>query len=335
MNIVRQLGQSMTEYMVVLGVTGISLLAATTDVSELFDNVHKSYSTQSNEMSKVQLYNNQKVRFNENPPGGGEFDDGDTPPPHEGDPPADQLPSIEWVYDSDGSLLGQMSSNTLKDDDGNIIAWCERTVTGDCVFTDSEGKPIFIGATNDRQWVDEHGNELPIIALTSGGEVYGFAYQYKDKLYSAYDRKQLNPQPTGFDIEPLRRVQSYDAQGVPHTEGYELGGAFYSHKATLNPDPPDSSTPVATENKELVEVVFTHPPTAMWEGYTRCLVMPGGWTSSNIINTPLEGAWEAKFNDPSLRMGSESVGGFIDTSECRGASTVTHDPATGSWTQTR
>ena len=66
MSRLRQLGQSMTEYMVVLGVTGAALLAATGDVTTLFDNVKRSYSTQSSEMNKVQHYDGYKVRFNEN-----------------------------------------------------------------------------------------------------------------------------------------------------------------------------------------------------------------------------------------------------------------------------
>lgn len=339
MGITRQRGQSMTEYLVVLGVTGLTLLAATTDVGELFDNVHRSYTAQSSEMSKVQLYKSQKVRFNENPSGNDDFDDGDTLPPHTPElPDADeQLPYIEWVHDSDGNLLGKMSGDTLLDDDGNIIAWCERTVTGDCVFKDEKGNLIFIGATGNRQWVDEDGNELPLVALTSGGQVYGFAYQYKDKLYSAHDRKLLNPQPTSFKPEPMRRILSYDAQGVAQTEGYELDGAFYSHQATLAP--PDFDEAIGTEAKELVTVI-NPPATDQWQGYPPCLVMPRGWRNSlgNPLEDPesnrLTGVWEEKFNDPSLRLASGGVGGFINAieGECGGASTVIRDPATGSWT---
>lgn len=339
MNIARQLGQSMTEYIVVLGVTGLSLLAATTEVGELFDNVHRSYATQSNEMNQVQLYKNQKVRFNENPPGDGDFDDGDTLPPHDGDlPDADeQLPSIEWVYDSDGTQLGQMSGDTLLDDEGNIIAWCERTVTGDCVFQDADGNIIFIGATSSRQWVDENGNELPLLALTSSGRVYGFAYEYKGQLYSSRDRKLLKPQPTGFSTEPMRRIQSFDSQGVPQTEGYELGGTLYSYQSTLAEL--DTSRPVPWEtNKELV-TILNPPASPQWQGYAPCLVMPSGWLPSpigpdDLPDNQLSGVWESKFNDPSIRIGNDSIGGFIDSNaaDCQGRSSVTYNSDTGVWT---
>src|SRR5690606_34922335 len=98
MNRFRQLGQSMTEYMVVLGVTGAALLAATTDVSNLFDNVQRGYRTQSSEMNKVQQYDRYKVSFNANEPGDGDYDDGDTPPADDTELPDvdEQLPSIEW-----------------------------------------------------------------------------------------------------------------------------------------------------------------------------------------------------------------------------------------------
>ena len=58
-----QRGQSMTEYLVVLGVTGAALLLAGNDVERLFDNVRSSYKSYSSEMNKVQLYNNEAVRF--------------------------------------------------------------------------------------------------------------------------------------------------------------------------------------------------------------------------------------------------------------------------------
>lgn len=341
MTITCQRGQSMTEYMVVLGVTGMALLAATTDVGELFDNVHRSYAAQSTEMNKVQMYNSQKIRFNENPNGdGGDFDDGDTPPPFNSEQPNsdEQLPYIEWVYDADGQLLGQMDENTLLDDEGNIIAWCKRTDTGDCVFQDADGNIIFPGATSNRKWVDEDGNELPLVALTSGGKVYGFVYQYQGRFYSARDRSLLNPQPTGFSAEPMRRVQSFDAQGIPQTEGYELGGALYSHQATLAV--PDPGKAVDAEAKELVSVI--NPPVGgNWQGYSPCLVMPRGWSnglSNGSLHDPLiSSVWVDKFNSPSMRLGSASVGGFIDSTaaDCGGVRSVTYDSLSGEWSLTR
>jgi hypothetical protein len=278
MNRIRQMGQSMTEYLVVLGVTGAALLASTTDVTNLFDNVQRGYRTQSSEMNKVQLYNNTKVRFNETESEEEDYDDGDTPTPDDTElPDVDaQLPSIEWVYDEDGNQLGRMEGDMLVDEAGNVLAWCRRTESGDCVFVDEKGDIIYGGASSTRQWVDENGNELPLMALTSGGAVHGFAYLYKNKYYSADKRELLDPQPTGYTPRPMRRVVELDAKGVPQTAAYELGGSLYSLESTL-------SSPVGTAvdraDIELVTVVFDSAPNDDWKGYSPCLLMPAGWNS--------------------------------------------------------
>lgn len=339
MNHIRQLGQSMTEYMVVLGVTGAALLAATTDVTNLFDNVQRGYRTQSSEMNKVQQYDRYKVSFNANEPGDGGYDDGDTPPADDTELPDvdEQLPSIEWVYDENGKLLGQMNGDTLLDAAGNIIAWCQRTETGDCVFVDENGNIIYGGASSTRQWVDENGNELPLMAMTSGGKVYGFAYLYKNKYYSAGDRKLLDPQPTGMSAKPMRRVVDLDSKGVPQTAGYELNGQLYSVKSTLS-IVPSFKDEVGAEKEELVNVVFPSAPNSNWDGYAPCLVMPRGWNALIDNGTPVGGAWRNKFNDPSQRLsigGFQGAGGFVQgatASDCKGSSTVTYDPGTQTWT---
>jgi hypothetical protein len=344
MSRLRQLGQSMTEYMVVLGVTGVALLAATTDVTQLFDNVHNNYRTQSSEMNKVQRYNNTKVRFNENDSEEGDYDDGETPDPDDTElPDVDaQIPSIEWVYDQSGNLLGKMDGDTLVDDNGNIIAWCERSNTGDCVFVDGQGNIIYGGASSNRQWVDENGKELPLMAMTSGGKVYGFAYLYKNKFYSANDRKLIDPQPTGFTTAPMRRVVELDANKVPQTSSYELNGRLYSLGHTLKK--PDFTNEVSSENRELVTVVFVNPPNSNWANHSPCLVMPGGWNNSIANGSVLTPAQHQslinKFNDPSIRLGSDGVGGFINgasSSNCGGSSSVTYtyDPVLSYWTLTK
>lgn len=339
MNRVRQLGQSMTEYMVVLGVTGAALLAATSDVTGIFDNIQRGYRTQSSEMNKVQHYDNYKVRFNANEGEGEDFDDGDTPPPDDTPLPSvdAQLPSIEFVYDKNGKPLGQMNGDTLVDAAGNILAWCQRTETGDCVFVDENGNIVYGGASSNRVWVDENGKELPMMALTLGGKVYGFAYLYKNKYYSASDRKLLDPQPTGMNAKPMRRVVDLDSKGVPQTAGYELGGKLYSVKSTLELLPTFKNE-ISPEKEELVNVVFTQAPTSKWEGYSPCLVMPLGWSDFVGNGVIPGGMWENKFNDPSQRLsiaGIKGAGGFVNgatASDCNGNTTVTHDPATGKWT---
>lgn len=334
----RQVGQSMTEYLVVLGVTGAALLAATTDVTTLFDNVDRSYSTQSTEMNKVQLYNSHKVRFNEQGPRDEDYDDGDTPPPEEGELPAPAIPHIELVYDAQGNLLGEMKDGYLIDEQGNPLAFCERTISGECVFVDEEGNILFPGASTSTQLVDDDGNELPLMALTASGKVYGFVYVYRDRIYSAADRAPLESVPSHFTAVPMRKVLELDANGVPHLIGYELDSQLYSLSAATDLNP-RFDTPLAAEKKELVSVVFSTEPNSNWQGYKPCLVMPRGWRDAladleDFENNQLTGVWESKFNDPALRLDTGGVGGFIDATadECRGASTVTHDPATGSWT---
>ena len=334
----RQLGQSMTEYLVVLGVTGAALLAATGDVSAIFGTVKDGYQKQSSEMNKVQLYNSHKVRFNENPSPDEDYDDGDTPPPTDIEQPEEQLPSVELVYDRNGNLLGRMEGDTLLDEDGNPLAWCERSLTGDCVFVDDQGNIVYGGSSSSRQWLDENGNELPMQAMTANGKVVGFAYLYKNKYYSASDRKLLDPQPTGLTPRPMRTVQELN-NGAPQVAGYELGGQMYSVQQTLERKPA-FDTAMDAEQQELVNVVFATTPNANWTGYKPCLVMPRGW-STNINNgVPLTGAWEAKFNEPSQRLsygGANGVGGFINASaaDCAGVRTVTHDPVSGQWTMTQ
>jgi hypothetical protein len=344
MNRLRQLGQSMTEYMVVLGVTGAALLAATGDVTRLFDNVHTSYRTQSSEMNKVQRYNNTKVRFNENEPEENDYDDGDTPTPPDTElPDADaQIPSIEWVYDQNGNLLGKMDGDMLVNEQGEIIAWCRRSETGDCVFVDAQGNIIYGGASSNRQWVDENGNELPLMALTSGGKIYGFAYLYKNKFYSANDRKLIDPQPTGFTTAPMRRVVALDDNGVPQTSSYELNGRIYSLEHTLKK--PNFTNEVISENQELVTVVFVNPPNANWANHSPCLVMPGGWNNTiangSVLNSLQHQSLIDKFNTPSIRLGNDGIGGFIngaDSGDCGGSSSVTYtyDPVLSYWTLTK
>lgn len=333
----RQLGQSMTEYLVVLGVTGAALLAVTTDVTRIFDTVKDGYAAQSREMNKVQLYNSQKVRFNDNPPSDEDFDDGDTPPPYDEElpDPGDQLPSVEIVYDQHGNQIGRMDGDMLVDEAGNILAWCQRNDAGDCTFVDANGNEVFPGAGSQRHWVDENGNPLPMMAILSGSRVVGFAYFYKGRYYSAYDRKLLDPQPTGVSHKPMRTVVDLGDSG-PEVVGYELNGRIYALKQTLVANPTFDSEQ-STEKAELVSVYFAAPPSAKWNGYKPCLLMPSGWNDLLNNGEQLSGEWEKKFNDPSRRLDLgpiKGVGGFIDATPagCGGASSVTFDAATGKWT---
>lgn len=336
MNRFRQCGQSMTEYLVVLGVTGAALVATTSDVNRLYSNVRDGYENQSREMNKVQVYNNPKVQFNENesePEGEG---DGEKPPTYDEElPDADsQLPSIELVYDQYNKPIGRMKGDTLIDENGDFLAFCQRTPAGDCVFVDADGNILYPGATSQRRWVDENGNELPMMAMTLGGNVVGFAYLYKGKYYSSADRKLLDPQPTGLSAKPMRTTSDI-LDGKVQVTGYELNGRLYSIKQTLEGKPTFDQTQ-DPQKEELVNVVFNVAPTSNWDGYKPCLVMPAGWNTIYATGDLLSGAWESKFNDPSQRLSLgpiKGAGGFVDASasDCGGLSTATYDPVTSKW----
>src|SRR5690606_26976309 len=132
-----------------------------------------------------------------------------------------------------------------------------------------------------------------------------------------------DPQPTGLSHQPMRSVTDI-IDGKPQLIAYELGGKLYSIKQTLELKPTfaEARDP---ENEELVNVVFTTPPSAKWDNYKPCLVMPEDWNNFLTNGAPLTGVWESKFNDPSQRLSlgpAKGAGGFVDasTSDCGGAS---------------
>lgn len=333
---VSQIGQSMTEYLVVLGVTGAALLATTTDVVRIFDTVHDGYDNQSREMSRVQAYNNPKVRFNPNPAPEDVEDPSEPLPPYDGTdsdgnplPEVDlQLPSIETVYDANGNQIGVMDGDRLIDSNGNGIGWCIRNqLTGDCVFQDEEGNPLFPGASTVREYADDDKNPLSMMVLvaTAGpnqGQVVGFVYLKNNKYYSAKDGRLLDPQPTNVEAKPMRTVYDLD-NGKAQISGYEYQGKLFSIQETISPINGDAKLSQATE---LVNVVFVTAPNEDWTGYQPCLVMPAGWNANLANGVLLDAAYVAKFNDPSIRLSSGSIGGFIKATaqNCGGASTVTY-----------
>lgn len=324
----KQRGQSMTEYLVVLGVTGAGLLAATTDVTALLDNVQNNYRTQSSEMSKVQIYSNPKLQINPITRDDGDGDDGDEPSPPSGDiPEAEYPPTLLSVMDADGNYLGTLDQNDmLVDAQGNEIAWCKRQVNGQCTFI-KDGKEVFPGAVTNSDWVDDDGKPLPLIALSRNGAVVGFVYLYNDKYYDVSTRKRLNPQPTNLSATQTRRVSSYDGDGKLFSAGYEADGLIYSDGTVLSGNTLDFSTAKKIEG-ELVSVQFADPtlPSNEPRKYKPCVVALNNWSTGISNGTTVPGfVANPLFTNPSS---------FVDAAAatCNGRNTVRLN-TNGSWTK--
>ncbi len=317
----------MTEYLVVLGVTGAGLLAATSDVSALFANVQQSYQTQSSEMNKVQIYNNPKLQIIETEREEGDGDDGeDVPNTPPNNPEADFPPVLESVYDQSGNFIGYVKDGVLVDNNGKDLATCVRDFSGQCTFVGADGKPIYDGAVTDAQWVDDDGKPLPLLALSRGGAVVGFAYLYKDKYHDASTRKRLSPQPSNLSAVQTRRVSSYDADGKPFSSGYEANGLIYSESTVLSGNTQDFSTEKKIEG-ELVTVEFVDPslPTNDPKKYKPCVVAKHNWSTSTSAGSNVPGLWgDPLFSNPSSYIDTTSAG-------CNGRHTVRLE-TDGSWT---
>ena len=282
----KQLGQSMTEYLVVLGVTGAALLAATTDVTNLFSNVQDSYRTQSSEMNKVQIYGSPKFQTNPITREEGDGDDGDTPQDVPvNNPTRDYPPVISMVFDSTGKEVGTLNENNeVVDQAGNVVGTCKRITEGpkigQCEFVDPDtGQPID-GWTIDSQWVDDQGNPLQLHALSRGQEVVGFAYFYNNNFYDSVTRKRLDPQPTNLSSVQTRPVTTLDGSGKPFISGREANGYIYS-ESSVQLNTQDFSTAKKIEG-ELVTVTFEDPqlPLSDPKKYKPCVVTENKWNNN-------------------------------------------------------
>lgn len=329
----RQYGQSMTEYLVVLGVTGAALLAATTDVNQLYQNVRGSYANQSSEMNRVQRYDNQAFRYNDKQPPGEDDQDDDPGAPVDGEIPEREYPPfIEDVYDADGNHIGIVKDGYLIDSRGEQVAICQRDNTGGCVFLDENGNVInlYNGASLVTRWVDDQGNELMLQALSNGNQVMGFAYLYNNKYYDAASLKLLDPQPTGLSASSTRKVQAYDNNGKAFLSGYEANGLIYSLSDVLSANG-RTYTQAMTIAGELVTVDFNgQQPSAAWQKYKPCLVRPHNWSNGIANGDVVPGSFTGEFNSPT------QINNFIatDTASCNGRSRVTLQP-NGNWILTR
>ncbi|RRV26250.1 hypothetical protein EGJ23_12985 [Pseudomonas sp. o96-267] len=323
----------MTEYLVVLGVTGAALLAATTDVSQLYENVRGSYANQSSEMNKVQRYDNQAFRYSEVVrPGEGDEEEEPGPPIEPEIPEQEYPPFVEDVYDADGNHIGIVKDGYLIDSRGEQVAICQRDNTGGCVFLDENGNVIdqLNGASLVTRWVDDQGNELVLQALSNGNQVMGFAYLYNNKYYDAASLKLIDPQPTGLSASATRKVQTYDSNGKAFLSGYEVNGLIYGLDEVLTPASRDYSRAMTIVG-ELVSVDFNgQQPDAAWQKYKPCLVRPHGWSNGIANNSVVTGPHAAAFTAPPA--GTNYIN--TESASCNGRTQVTLH-ANGNWILTR
>lgn len=324
MRILNQAGQSMTEYLVVLGVTGAALLASTEDVTKIFDRIGASYSTQSTEMNKVQLYNSHKVRYRETLDEVSDEDDDGTPG-SPGDipetPEVPSLPYIETIYDAQGNLIGQVLDNKLIGADGKEIAGCERTISGECVFVDAQGNIVHSGSTSIPGYVDDKGNALPVVALIKDGDsstLYGFAYLYNNKLYSLAERKLITEYTQGPVAQPIMIVSG----GIPQVSGYAVGDQVYSMASVFVA----GKQVRADEVVEWVGVFNVPAQNSKWNKIKPCLLMTANWAGNFNAGMDLAGSAESWFNDPSKNRFLN-----VEAAGCPANRTVTYDSARQKW----
>lgn len=323
----KQLGQSMTEYLVVLGVTGAGLLAASSDVNRLFNNVRNNYASQSSEMNKVQLYANPQLQAH--PPRAPAVEDPPAPPlpaPPGEVPAVEYPPALREVYDAQGNYLGHLNQeDMLVDANNQEIARCDSSYTGQCVFRNEQGQIILDGASTDTTWVDDDGKPLPLVALSRNGAVVGFAYLYRNQYHDLHSRKLLTPQPSNLSASATRRVSSYDANGKVFFSGYEAGALIYSESTVLSGDSQNFST-TKTISGELVNVRYADPDLALNEPkrYPPCVVVQHNW-SLNMTAAALSSTGDSLFTNPSSYLDNS-------TGTCNGLHSVQRN-TDGSWTQ--
>ena len=330
-----QRGQSMTEYLVVLGVTGAALMLAGNDVERLFDNVRGSYKNYSSEMNKVQLYNNETVRILEpspEPP----FDDGKpVPPPPEPElPVGDALAALYDVYDANGISLGRLVNNELIDASGNVIATYVLDALGHISLVDANGQVLYPGFSISQVFVDSNGKPLVLQALANAnGEVLGFAYLDRDKYYNAFTGKALVKQPEGLTPIATRDVLTYDADGKTFVAAYEAAGLVYARGDALA----SSSGTFTSASKiigELVSLYVTSTTEAALSKHSLCIVRSHNWAAGAVTSLPAKGASIAigssvytQFSAPDAQI--SYVQSTADACKARFSVLQTNDPVNG------
>lgn len=330
-----QRGQSMTEYLVVLGVTGAALLLAGNDVERLFDNVRSSYKSYSSEMNKVQLYNNEAVRFLDPSPDDG-FDDGqpESPPPTEPQQPAnDKLAALDEVYDANGVYVGRLENKKLIDSDGKEIGRDDSVELAKINLVDLNGQALYPGFSTRQVYVDSTGKPLVLQALANAsGEVLGFAYLKGNKYYNASTGSALSKQPQGLTPIATRDVLKY-FEGKTYVASYEANGLVYERGDALGMASSAFTSPRKVIG-ELVSLYLTPATEAAWSKHSLCIVRPYGWAAEQVNPLPAAGATVAigsnvytQFSAPDAQV--SYVDSAADACKARFSVLQTKDPVIG------
>lgn len=251
----RQRGQSMTEYLVVLGVTGTVLVATMADVSNIFDNVQDGYAAQSREVNRIQLYDSQRVRYSETTPGE-DFDDGSIDPTQ----PELELPEPNLdtaLFDNLGNLIGTRDGDKFVDEHGKTVATCD--LNGLCV--DTEGNSVTPSP------IGKDGKALALHALyDEQGNMLGFAYYTGGGYYHPTSYRSISP-PGRVTAELANAI--YVGTGK-QPAGYESRGKIYGLGGLYIAEPAVGS--VNPNAEQLLTVNYTTPPSG-WENLSPCVVM--------------------------------------------------------------
>lgn len=298
----RQKGQSMAEYLVVLGVSG-SILAALTLVpcSEansakgciptMLDALHNNYAGYSAAIGDIQDYGDVEVAAppaedddddeedNDEIPGGGD-DDGDTPQP-------ETLGKVNQIYDANGNLMGVVQGTQIYDLEGNLI--------GDYVFNPETGEQtavidgeIVTGVSVVGVVVGKDGDPLEVKAFVVNGNLVGFGYVDDGKYYDALQGEETDKVPNGAEVRDTRVVKIRDSAGKISDFGYEVDGYIYSLAKVQVANETYGSAKIP--DAELVEMRLSQLTTiASWSGYSKCVARGLDWVNSELSGYPGSG----------------------------------------------
>ncbi len=290
-----QRGQSMAEYLVVLGVSGsiiagLTLLPCTEAnsakgcIPTMLDALHNNYEGYSAAVSDIQDYGDVKVAAppadeggggdgdNDEIPGGGD-DDGGTAQ-------AESLGKVNQLYDANGNLLGTVQGTQIYDLDGKLIGdYNFDPVTGEQTAV-IDGKPV-TGVNVVGVIIGKDGDPLAIKAFMVNGQVVGFGYADDGKYYDALQGTQIVKVPNGVSAVDTRAVKIRDGQGKVSDFGYEVGGYIYSLAKVQVAN--ETYTMAKVADAELVEMRLTETSTiASWDGYSKCVARSLDWVDSEL-----------------------------------------------------
>ncbi|CDZ95494.1 hypothetical protein [Pseudomonas saudiphocaensis] len=298
----RQLGQSMTEYLVVLGVTGAVLVATLTDVENIFDAVHDNYATQSREMNRVQLYDSHRVRYSEVVPGE-DYDDGST----EGSQPDIELPVASLptgIFDELGNLIGIQDGDRYVDKNGETVATCD--LTGLCV--DGNGNPV--SATP----IDAGGNALTLQALYDAqGNLLGFAYYHNGGYYHPGSYRPMTL-PSGVTVDKREPSNTLYVGDSKQPAGFESRGKIYG-LASVYAQTDLRAGGLNASAEQLLSVAYATPP-AGWENLSPCVVM------SNAQMADIEIISVGSLSTPVATLGNSGKRALADPASLRHVKTT-------------